>query len=87
VGGVVGGVEGVLGIDQRPRFHRYVAGQRIPSYHYADDVRIGTVLPENGVTYYEIPREYGVSNYRYAVVNERTVLVDPSTNKVVEIIE
>lgn len=87
IGGVVGGVAGILGVDQRPRFHRYVVDQRRPSYHYREDVRVGAVLPEQGVTYYEVPQEYGVRDYRYTVVNDRTVLVDPRTHRIVEIIE
>jgi len=87
IGGVVGGVAGVLGVEQRPRFHRYVVERHVPSYRYREEVRVGTVLPEDGVTYYEVPEEYGVRDYRYTVVNDRTVLVDPRTHRVVEIIE
>ena len=87
IGGVVGGVAGVLGVDQRPRFRSYAVEQRRPSYQYREDVRIGAVLPEEGVTYYEVPPEYGVRDYRYTVVNNRTVLVDPRTRRIVEVIE
>jgi Protein of unknown function (DUF1236) len=87
VGGVVGGVNGVLGIDQRPRFHSYVAERHYPSYRYNEDVRIGAVLPESGVTYYDVPPEYGVRDYRYTIVNDRTVLVDPRTHRIVEVVE
>ena len=87
VGGVVGGVAGVLGVDQRPRFHRYVVEERRPSYRYEGDVRVGAVLPEAGVTYYEVPPEYGAREYRYTVVNDRPVLVDPRTRRIVEIVE
>jgi hypothetical protein len=87
IGGVVGGVAGVLGVDQRPRFHHYVVERHIPSYHYSEEVRVGTVLPEHGVTYYEVPPEYGVRQYRYTVVNDRTVLVDPRTHRIVQIVE
>lgn len=87
VGGVVGGVAGVLGVDQRPRFHSYVVEQRRPSYRYEGDVRVGTELPETGVTYYDVPAEYGARDYRYTVVNGRTVLVEPRTRRVVEVIE
>ena len=38
VGGVVGGVAGVLGVDQRPRFHSYVVEQRRPSYRYQNEL-------------------------------------------------
>ena len=87
VGGVVGGVNGVLGIDQRPRFRTYVSGQNRASYQYRDNLAVGVVLPEDGVTYYEVPAEYGVQNYRYTVVNGRTVLVEPGTRRIVEIVE
>ena len=87
IGGVVGGVNGVLGVDERPRFRSYVVEQRRPSYQYREDVRVGVVLPEQGVTYYEVPAEYGAREYRYTVVNGRTVLVEPGSRRIVEIVE
>src|ERR1700730_16429027 len=87
IGGVVGGVTGILGVDQRPRFHRYVVEQRRPSYRYQGDIRVGAELPEAGVTYYDVPQEYGVREYRYTVVNDRPVLVDPRTHRIVEVVE
>src|ERR1700753_3365281 len=87
VGGVGGGVSGGLGIDQGPRFHSYVVEQPRPSYQYREDVRVGAVLPEEGVIYYDVPPEYGVRDYRYTVVNGRTVLVEPRTHRIVEIVE
>jgi len=87
IGGVVGGVNGVLGVDERPRFRTYVVEQRRPSYQYREDVRVGAVLQEDGVTYYEVPTEYGVRDYRYTVVNGRTVLVEPRSRRIVEIVE
>jgi hypothetical protein len=44
-------------------------------------------LPEAGVTYYEVPQEYGVREYRYTVVNDRPVLVTPRTRRIVEVVE
>jgi hypothetical protein len=87
IGGVVGGVNGILGVDERPRFRSYVVEQRRPSYQYNEDLRIGAVLPEEGVTYYDVPPEYGARDYRYTVVNNRTVLVDPRTRRIVEVVE
>ena len=87
IGGVVGGVNGVLGVDERPRFRTYVVEQRRPSYQYREDLRVGVVLPEEGVTYYDVPTEYGVRDYRYTVVNGRTVLVEPRSRRIVEIVE
>jgi hypothetical protein len=65
----------------------YVIRERQPSYRYNDDFRVGAVLPESGVTYYEIPGEYHVQGYRYAYVNDHAVLVDPRTRRIVEIID
>ena len=87
VGAAVGTVGGILGVEERPRFHEYVVHQGLPSYRYNDDFRVGAVLPESGVTYYEIPSEYHVQGYRYAYVNEHAVLVDPRTRRIVEIID
>src|ERR1700758_5041570 len=50
VGAVTGTVGGILGIDDRPRFREYVVHERVPSYRYGD-LRVGAVLPPDGVTY------------------------------------
>ena len=51
----------------------------------------GRIMPSAGVTYYEVPAEYAaeyaVKDYRYTVVNNRTVLVDPRMHRIVQIIE
>ena len=86
LGAVTGTIGGILGIDDRPRFHEYVAHQKHPSYHYGD-LRIGAILPPDGVTYYDIPGEYHVQGYRYAYVNDHAVLVDPQTRRIVEIVD
>ncbi len=87
VGGVTGGIAGLLGVDQRPRFREYVVRERVPSYRYSQDVRVGAVLPESGVVYREVPAEYGVQGYNYTIVNDRPVLVEPRTRRIVQVIE
>ena len=87
LGAVAGTVGGILGVDDRPRFRTYVVEQRVPSYRYESDFRVGAVLPEQGVTYYEVPAEYHVSGYRYTYVNDHAVLVDPNTRQIVQIVE
>jgi hypothetical protein len=91
VGGALGAATGtagaILGVDDRPRFREYVVRERRPSYRYRDDVRLGVVLPESGVVYYEVPAEYRAPGYRYTIVNDRTVLVDPRTRRIVDIID
>lgn len=87
VGGVAGGVAGVLGIDQRPRVRQYIVQEQRPSYHYSEPVRVGTVLPSSGLQYYDLPAEYGARGYRYTVVNNRPVLVEPGSRRIVEVLE
>jgi hypothetical protein len=87
VGAVAGGAGGLLGVDQRQRFHEYVAREHRPSHRYSNDVRIGVILPSDGVQYYDVPPEYGVRGDSYTVVNDRTVLVDPRTHQVIQILD
>lgn len=87
VGAAAGAAAGGIADDARPRFRSYVVERHHPSYRYEREVRVGAELPSSGVTYYEVPREYGATQYRYTVVNDRTVLVDPGTHRVVQVIE
>jgi hypothetical protein len=88
VGGVAGGVAGLLGVDQRPRFREYVIREHRSSYRLHEPVTVGTVLPPTGVTLYPIPREFGVPpGYRYAMVNDEVILVEPRSRRIVEVID
>lgn len=87
LGAVAGTIGGVLGVQDRPRFRTYVVNERHPSYHYESEFRVGAVMPETGVVYYDVPADYHVTGYRYAYVNDRAVLVDPRTRQIVQIIE
>jgi hypothetical protein len=86
VGGVTGAIVGGIVGDQQPKFREYVVTQHPQSFRYESDVRVGAVLPSSGVTYYEVPAEYNVRGYRYTVVNDTPVLVDPGTRRVVQVI-
>ena len=88
IGAATGTVGGILGVDDRPRFREYVVRERRPSYRYDQDLRVGVVLPEAGVTYYEVPAEYHAPpGYRYTIVNDRPVLIESRTRRIVEIVE
>jgi hypothetical protein len=88
VGAATGTVGGILGVEERPRFRQYVIREHHPSFRYEGDVRIGEVLPPRGVTLYTVPREYHVGpGYRYAIVNDRPVIVEPRSRRIVEVIE
>jgi hypothetical protein len=90
--GVAGPVmidDGAVGIttDQRPAFREYIVRERVPNYTIPDRVVVGGVLPEAGVTYYDVPQSFGATTYRYTVVNGETVLVEPRTRRIVQVIE
>lgn len=86
VGGVTGAIVGGIADQQQPEFRSYVTTQKVPSYTYKEEVRVGAVLPESGVTYYEVPAQYKVKGYKYTVVNNTPVLVEPSSHKIVQVL-
>jgi len=81
-----GNVVGVITETNMPRFREYVVREHHPSYRYDREVVVGAELPQAGVTYWEVPREYGPTEYRYTILNDRTVLVDPKTRRIIQII-
>jgi len=79
-------VDGIA-VDQRPAFREYIVRERVPTYTIPDRVIVGTVLPEAGITTYDVPETYGSTPYRYTVVNGRTVLVEPRSRRIVQVVE
>src|SRR3954447_24013742 len=63
VGATVGAVAGGIADDARPHFRTYVTGQKHPSYKYENEVKVGVDLPSSGVTYHDVPKEYGTTKY------------------------
>lgn len=86
VGVVVGEHEGIA-VDQRPAFREYIVRERVPNYTISEGITVGRVLPETGVTYYDVPQTFGATPYRYTVVNGQTVLVEPRSRRIVQIVE
>ena len=76
-----------IAVDQRPAFRAYVVREHVPTYTIPDRVAVGAVLPEAGVTYYDVPQTYGMTPYRYTVVNGRTILVEPRSRRIVQVID
>jgi len=91
--GVVGGnavvieQDGGIIAEQRPAFREYVVREAVPTFTIPDRVVVGTVLPQSGVTYYDVPQRFGGTPYRYTVVNGATVLVEPRTRRIVQVVE
>ena len=79
-------VDGIA-VDRRPAFREYIVRERVPNYTIQDRVIVGGVLPEAGITYYDVPQAYGPTPYRYTVVNGQTVLVEPRSRRIVQVVE
>lgn len=91
--GAVGGTnvvveqDGGITVEQRPAFREYVVRERVPNYTIPDRIAVGAVLPDTGVTYYDVPQRFGATPFRYTVVNGETILVEPRSRRVVQVID
>jgi len=74
-------------ISDEAGFRTYVMARPMQSYSYGQPVVIGVILPQQGVVYREVPAEYGATGYRYTVVNDQPVIVEPRTRRIVEVID
>lgn len=92
VGAVVGGVAGAavggaLTAEESTRVRSFVVAQRRPTMRVTEEVVVGQPVPSR-VRLYEVPPSVGLRNqYSYTIVNDQTVLVDPQTRTVVQVIE
>ena len=82
VGGVVGGTIGAAAEPPR-EVYTYVEHGDYPSVAVEGEIVVGRPLPAT-VEIREIPQHH---DYAYAVVNHRRVIVEPSTRKVIKVIE
>jgi hypothetical protein len=78
---------GGIALEQRPAFREYIVRERVPTYTVPDRVIVGATLPDVGVTYYDVPQTFAATPYRYTVVNGRTVLVEPRSRRIVQVID
>lgn len=85
-GAAAGAIVGGISADHRTEFRTYVREQKVPSVAYREKVVVGATLPDT-VTYREVPAKFGKTEYRYTVVNDQTVLVEPKTRKIVQIVD
>lgn len=82
VGGVAGAAIGTM-IDPPPaEVREYVVKEQVPSVRVERQVVVGEPLPET-VELRTVPNY----EYRYAVVNDRRVIVEPGTRRVVQVID
>jgi uncharacterized protein DUF1236 len=72
---------------QRRTIYRTIVRERVSPARPTVEYRVGTRVPES-VRLYSVPQEVAVEvpairSYKYMVVNDRVVLVDPATSEVV----
>jgi uncharacterized protein YdbL (DUF1318 family) len=82
VGGTVGAAVGAA-VEIPNAVITSIQGERVPSVTVRERVMVGEPLPP-AVELRPVPR---YSEYRYAVVNDRRVIVDPRTRRVIRIID
>lgn len=74
--------------EVRTKVREYITTERPRAVEAPSGVTIsvGSTLPE-AVELRSFPSSVGVSQYRYTVVGDRTVLVDPGTRRIIQVIE
>ncbi len=82
VGGTVGAAVGAA-VEIPNAVITSIQGERVPSVTVRERVVVGEPLPPT-VELRPVPR---YTEYRYAVVNDRRVIVDPRTRRVIRIID
>jgi len=82
VGGTVGAAVG-LGLEIPNAVITSIQGERVPSVTVRERVVVGEPLPAT-VQLRAVPN---YTQYRYAVVNDRRVIVEPKTRKIIQIID
>ncbi|WP_181707976.1 DUF1236 domain-containing protein [Chthonobacter rhizosphaerae] len=83
VGGVAGAALGSIVAPPEAEVREYVVQQQVPSVQVQEQVVVGQPLPQT-VTLYEVPQ---YTQYRYAIVNNQRVIVEPQTRQVIQVIE
>jgi hypothetical protein len=73
--------------EQRPAFREYVVAERVPSYTVSQRIVVGAILADEGVTLYDVPQRFGATPFRYTVVNGETVLIEPRTRRIMQVID
>jgi len=72
--------------EQQGKVRAYVMKEKPSSVKVTETVSVGSALP-SAVMLHTLPSDVGVSGYGYAVVNDKTVLVEPRSRKIIQVIE
>ena len=74
--------------EQRTKIKSYVTTQKVAPVMVKEKLIVGAVLPAD-VTLQTVPADWGpeVSKYRYVYVDNHVALIEPSSRKVVTIVD
>jgi hypothetical protein len=77
-----------IGQPEQTRIKEYVVKEKVKPTMIKEKVSVGSTL-DTDVDLAPVPSDWGpsVSKYRYVYTNDHVVLVEPSTRRVVHIIE
>lgn len=82
VGGVVGGTVG-LATEVPADVLSFVTRERVPSVAYREEIVVGAPVRRE-VQLRTIPRH---KDYRFAVINNKRVIVEPKSRRIIQIVE
>ena len=74
--------------EQRTRIKQYVVQQKVRPVQIRERVAVGATLPAD-VELAPVPSEWGpdFGRYRYVYTNDNVVLVEPSSRRVIQVID
>ena len=74
--------------EQRTRIKQYVVQQKVKPVQMRERVTVGAVLPPD-VEFAAVPSDWGpeLSRYRYVYSGDHVVLVEPSSRRVIQVID
>jgi hypothetical protein len=82
------GVTVTIAPEQRTRIKQYVVQQKVKPVTIRERVTVGAVLPAD-VEFAAVPSDWGpeLSRYRYVYSGDNVVLVEPSSRRVIQVID
>lgn len=78
----------VIAPEQRTKIKEYVVQQKVKPVRIQERVAVGVTIPAD-VELHAVPSDWGpsFSRYRYVYADDDVVLIDPTSRKVIQIIE
>jgi hypothetical protein len=77
---------GTMSSAQKTGFMTWTVAQKPLSHEYKGTLAVGTILPST-ILFTAVPAEFGPTTMQWAVVNHRTLLINPTTRTVTQILD